>query len=341
MKFASKSSCRGPKKLSEEAANRPQRQAEPVAWTARTPGWLVLLAGWVLPQLLLLGPALVGRTVNLPVDLLATPHLYLPATPEYEHVVPFHGIDLLDLLLGFADCREFSAKEFRAGRLPLWQPANFAGAPFANWPKYSPFELPFYVAHGPVTLAWMSLLQTLTCGLGMWFFLRHGLRLSYWPAAVASWCAPLTGFMTLWQGYPLLAATCWLPWLLLLAHHSVKAPWGWSTLCLAGVTALLVLSGGSDVGGLVLITTGLYALWLLATDELRRRQWRRAASAALAMTVAWLLGFFVAAPYVLPMFEYRPDGRPDSGAHRRVRGASAGGAVGIARHRSSRRARKR
>jgi hypothetical protein len=306
---ASESSDRGPQKPADQKPSCPPPQSEePADWTARTPGWLLLLAGWVLPQVLLLGPALVGRTVNLPVDLLVTPHLYLPNTPKYQTVVPNHGNSLLDLLLVYPAAREFSTRELRAGRLPLWQPANYAGAPFAGWPKYSLFELPYEIAPGPVALAWISLLQTLTCGLGMWLFLRRGLCLSYWPAAVASWCAPLTGFMTLWQGHILVAPVCWLPWMLLAVRRSVEHPWGWSTVCLAILTALLILSGAPDVVGLVLITTGLYAIWLLATDEPSRRKLGRATSTAIGITLAWLAGFLLAAPYLIPLQEYMRTG---------------------------------
>ena len=311
---------------SAPAASEDTVRSPAAAWTARAPGWFLLWAGWLLPQLALLGPALVGRTVNVPVDLLALSHLYLPTNATYQHVAPTHGVELIDLILGFPDCREFSAKEFRAGRLPIWQPSNFAGAPFANWPKYSPFELPFYIVPWPITLAWMALLQTLTCGLGMWVFLR-GLGLSYWPAALASWCAPLTGFMSLWQGYPLLSAVCWLPWLLVLARKCVKTPWGWSSIALAVLTALLVLSGGSDVGGLVLITTGLYALWLLATEELPRRGWRHAAGGVLTLGGAWILGFLMAAFYVVPMYEYL---RTGTRVEARLAGSEERPPVGVA-----------
>jgi len=304
MESAASRSRRGPKQPAERPPDSPPPRVESAPWTARTPGWLVLLAGWVLPQVLLLGPALVGRTVNLPVDLLATPHLYLPNTPEYRRIVPYHGTSLLDLVLVYPGAREFATKELRSGRLPLWQPANFAGTPFAGWPKYSPFEMLHHIVPGPVTLAWMSLIQTVTCGLGMWLFLRHALRLSYWPAAVASWCAPLTGFMTLWQGHLLVAPVCWLPWSLLMVHGSIKHPWGWSSIGLAGVTALLILSGALDIIGLVLITTGLYAIWLLASEDLRRRQWRHAASAAAGISLAWLLGFVLTTAYLLPLQEY-------------------------------------
>jgi hypothetical protein len=264
----------------------------------------VLWAGWLLPQVLLLGPALIGRTVDLPVDFLAIPHMYLPNRPEYSGIKVHHGSDLLDLLVGTATVREFAAHEIRAGRMPLWQPANFAGAPFADWPKYSPFELPYYVAPYPVTLAWIALAQAITVGSGMWLLLTRSFKLSYWPAALASWCVPFTGFMTLWHGFVPVGLYCWLPWSLLAVQGAVANPRGWSTLAVAVVTALLLLSGNPGVSGLVLITTGLFVLWLLGDAIRARRPWTAVASSAIGIGVAWTLGFLLAAPYYVPLLEY-------------------------------------
>ena len=127
----------------------------------------MLWCGWLIPQFLLLGPALVGRTVDLPVDLLALRNWYLPDRPEYADVLQ-HGHEPSDMVLLYPEMREFATNEIRAGRLPFWQPANFAGAPFAVWPKYSPFEVPYYLAPFPVTLARIALLQAVTVGSGMW-----------------------------------------------------------------------------------------------------------------------------------------------------------------------------
>lgn len=281
----------------------PGRMNETTGWTARWRGFAVLWAGWLLPQFFLLGPALVGQTICVPLDLLVLPGVYLPNTPGYQHVVPNDG-SLLDLILVGPAFREFSAMEFRAGRLPLWQPGNFTGAPFATWPKYSPFEVPFYLAPRPITLAWMQLLEVIVLGLGMWLFLRRSLNLSYWPAATAAWCAPLTGFVTLWQGYPVIGPVCWLPWSLLVVHRAVTFPGSWRTVAVAAVTALLLLSGQSDVGGLVLLTVGLYLVWLLASEHLVTGDWRRAASPAAGVITGWLLGFSLAAFYLLPMLDY-------------------------------------
>ena len=273
-------------------------------WTRRWPGLVVLLAGWLLPQLVLLGPALVGRTVDYPVDLLALPSVYLPNSMK---VVPHHGFELTDLVFCYPEARDFCAKELRAGRLPLWFPYNFAGAPFTGWGVYSPFELPYHLVPSPITVAWMWLLQSVTVGLGMWLFLRRCLDLPYWPAALASWCVPLTGFMTLWHGLSPVAPACWLPWLFVAINSAVKQPWGWGCLGVAVLTALVLLAGHIGIAGLVLLTTGFYTVWRLSAPALKR-QWTGVASAAAGIGLAWLLGFAISAPTLLPQVEYTRTG---------------------------------
>lgn len=272
-------------------------------WTQGRLGWLVLCAGWLLPQVVLLGPALIGRTVDLPVDLLAFPTTYLPDRPEYAHVQR-HGREVFDLVLLYPEAREFAATEMRAGRLPLWQPANYAGAPFTYWPKYSPFELLYYIAPYPVTLGWMAILQAATVGLGMWLLLSRCFQLSYWPSALGSWCAPFTGFITVWHSALPLGPVLWLPWSLWAVHGVVKNPSGSSGLAVAVVTACLLLAGHPGMGGLVLLTTGMYFLWMWVSELLVRRQWRDGASAATVVVAGWLLGFLIGAPYLLPLLEY-------------------------------------
>jgi hypothetical protein len=272
----------------------------------------VLCAGWLIPQLVLLGPALINRTVDLPVDLLALPYAYLPDRPEYAPV-QFHGRELFDMVSLYPEAREFSANEVRAGRLPLWQPANFAGAPFAMWPKYSPFELPYYAAPYPVALAWIAILQAVTVGVGMWFFLSRSVGLSFWPTALASWCAPFIGFITVWHGSLPLGPVLWLPWLLWAINTAVKNPRGFGGVAVAVVTGLLLLAGHPGMGGLVLLTGGLYFVWILGHDFLFggpgvRKSWQAAAWRTAVVAGGWLIGFLIGAPYVLPLLEYGQTG---------------------------------
>jgi hypothetical protein len=271
---------------------------------------VLLWAGWLIPQGALLGPALVGKTVDIPVDLLARRSVYLPHRNDNAIVVR-HGVELTDLVFCNPPGRELFARELRAGRLPIWNPSNFGGVPIVGW-GYSPFEVPYYLFPSPVTVAWISLFQSLTVGLGVWFFLRRSLDLSYFAAALASWCAPLTGFMTLWHGFSTIAPACWLPWLFLAIDVAVKRPWGWGSVSTALLTALTLMAGHLGIAGLVLLTSGLYAVWRLA-ELAWIKDWGSVAAAASAVTAAWLLGFAISAVVLVPLVDYvRTGARVDS-----------------------------
>lgn len=289
------------------ATNESAMSSEELCPAVRWQRWAVLWAGWLLPQVFLFWPAMLGQTVLVPADILASPKYYLPGNPKYAHVAP-RDEGLADLVLIAPAAREFCAAEFRAGRIPLWQPANYAGAPFAVWPKFSPFELPYVLFSSPFTLVWMQVLQALCAGSGLYVFLRRAVALPFWPAAVASWCFPLLGFFVVWQGYPVTAPVCWLPWLLWSVDGAIRHPFGWSSLGVAAVTGLLLLSGQSDVGGLVLLTSGLYALWQIGTTAKASQSWRPAFISVGGVASGWVIGFCLAAPYFLTLYEYSKTG---------------------------------
>jgi hypothetical protein len=267
----------------------------------------LLLAGLLLEHAILFGTSLAGATVLLPLDVLARPGFYLPRDAQAA-AEGTHNPILSDLVLSDHMDLRFACAELRAGRLPLWNPNNYAGTPFATFGKYSPFHLLYYLFPSPVTLAWMQLLKGLVAGVGAYLFFRRVLRVAFWPAAVGAWCYPVTGFFVLWQGYAVAQAALWLPWVLLATDACVRRPRGMGGVALALLTCLTVLSGQVGVAGQVLLCSGLYALWCLG-DQYRRRllSWP-AAGAAAAAACAWALGLVLSAPYLLPLAEYARSG---------------------------------
>ena len=159
----------------------------------------ILLAGVVLGQYLLYGASLSGRKILLPLDLLAQPQVYLPSSAAAPGVP--HNIVLSDLVYSSEPYRQFATAEIRAGRIPLWDPYQFAGSPL-NWPQFSPFRVLDYALDSPKALAWGQLAQSIVAGMGAYWFCRRVLGVGFWPAAMAAWCYPLTGFFIFWQGYP-------------------------------------------------------------------------------------------------------------------------------------------
>jgi hypothetical protein len=265
----------------------------------------VVAGGLVLVQAVLFGPSLAGFKILLPLDLLTVGRTYLPPAPQYRDVRP-HDFNLSDEVLAYEPMRRFAAAEVRAGRLPTWAPSEYCGAPFAAFPKFSLFNLLYYLFPTPYSLAWIQLLKSLIAGVGAYLFFRRALGAGFWPAAVGAWCYPVTGFFVLWQGSYLSHTAALFPWLLLATDRVVRRPAGWWGPALAVVTALLLLTGSTDIAGEALVVAGLFALWRLAAR--RRRGWRRLAGAAASLGLAWVLGLLLAAPYLLPLARYVPTG---------------------------------
>ncbi len=275
-------------------------------------GWarlLILLLGLLAPQAVLYGRACLGFTYLYPLDLLALPGMYLPASPEYADVSPRDHV-LSDLILEVPFHRDFTAGEFRSGRVPLWNPYNFLGAPYANWPKYSPFELITVLFPTPAAGAWVQLATAIVAGAGAYLACRRLLPVSFWPAAFAAWCFPLTGYFVLWLGYPMTGGVAWLPWVLLATDSVLRRPLGWGGPALSLATALAVLSR-IDSGAQVLLVSGLYALWL--TGVRARAEGPAAATRLLGPVASWSIGLALTAPYLLPFVEYAQTGGADAG----------------------------
>lgn len=290
---------------------------------SRVGGYTALLAGWIVPHLLIYGPALVGHTVLLPLDLLALPEFYLPRTNQYADVVPQDEV-LTDLVTIYPLNREFAAREMREGRLPLWDPQNFAGTP-SGWTIFSVFELAYHLYPWPTTLAWMQLAQGVVAGLGTYLFARQALQVSFWPAAVASWCSPWSGFLVLWQGFPLTASVVLLPWVLLATDRAVRRPKSVAPVELSVAVAVMVLSGAIDITGLALVVAGMYACWKAVNSYWRSPDLRGGAAACGATLAGIVIGVMLSGPWLLHFAEHIATGsrmaRRAAGSEERPPGA--------------------
>ena len=280
---------------------------------SRLPRLLIVVAGIILGQSLMYGPCLIGKKILLPLDNLAKKGVFIPRTPEIMQVQEW-DFTLTDLVRAFEPARRFAAREFHAGRLPLWTPYYFAGAPFL-WPTFSPFALLDCVTESPVILAWTELATALVAGFGMYQFCRRILGVGFWPACVCAWCYPLTGFFIMWQGFPLTQTVSLLPWLLLAVDETARRKHGLAFVGLAMVTALLLLTGRLDIAGQCLLVSGLYAVWCVWDEYGWKCFSPPARRAVLGLVLGWVLGFMLSSPQVLPTVEYiRTGSRTESRA---------------------------
>lgn len=268
---------------------------------------VVLLLGIVLPQLVLYAPSLFGAKVLLPLDILQRPGEYMPydrkaGEPEIQNPVLSDQVEAIELR------RQFATAEVRAGRLPLWNPHCYCGAPFLaanNTAVLSPFRVLDYLAPGPTTIAWGVMLRALVGGLGVFWFLRVALRLGFWPSSIGAWCFPLSGFQVLWTGFPPSHAALWLPWVLLAVDRVIRRPFGFGAPLLGVVTGLLMVSGHAATGAQVLVASGFYfvgaTFWIHGRAGALGGPGLRALGAAV---VGWLGGALLSAPQTLPTVEY-------------------------------------
>jgi len=264
-------------------------------------GAVAVVVGIVVGQFVLYGPSLVGRTILLPLDILAEPQFYLPQTPEIARIVP-HDPIMSDLVLDTEPLRRFAVSEIWSGRLPFWLPGIFGGAPYYRWPL-SPAVLLRYVFASPVVLAWNQMLVAVVAGLGAYVFCRRTLGVGFWPAVLVGWSYPLTGTYVIWQTFVSPPVICWLPWSLAAVDSTVRRPFGWGGPALAGLTTIVLLNGHIDIGGQLLLTCGLFALWRYG--QLHGGEWlsRRALPSLAVPAAAWTLGILASMWLVLPLVE--------------------------------------
>ena len=183
-------------------------------------------------------------------------------------------------------------------------------------PSYSPLWLPAYFIRSPVVLAWVQVGVALTAGLGMFVFCRRVVRVGFWAAAVVAWCYPITGAYIVWEGWWLPAVMCWLPWMLVAVHATVRRPTGWGGPAIALLTAVVLISGASDVAGQVLLTSGIFASWCVL-DHYGLIRWPAKKFAVLGvLTVAWAWASAAAPWIMLPFQQYVKTGSRISGAAR-------------------------
>lgn len=274
--------------------------------TSRAARLVIVLAGIMVGQAIIYGPSLIGQKVLLPVDILTYEGAYIPIVPGAKPAV-IHDVIPSDLIFQFEPERRFTAAELHAGRFPLWTTYQYAGSPLV-WPKFSPFTLLSCVVLSPMILPWVQLIEAIVAGLGLYLFCRRALGVGYWPAAVAAWCYPLTGFFVFWQGFPTCAAAYWFPWLLLAVDRTVRrtSRVAWAGLSL--VTGLVLISGHIDVAGQTLLASGLYALWCLWDYYGRGWYESQGRTALVTLIGGWCLGFMLAMPHLLPLLEYAQTG---------------------------------
>jgi hypothetical protein len=217
----------------------------------------------------------------------------------------------------------FNREELRAGRFPLWNPMSGTGAPhFANYQSavLSPFTVPFYVLDFKPALLVSAFLKLFALGFLTFLFLQLvGLR---WVAALVGATAFMfSGHNVLLLGLPHVGSLVALPGGLLFAEAAIqRAQRGERRTRIAAplVALSLTLTAGLLAGNpepfyfAVLLLSAYVAARLLALAVATRRAGRPLAPVlrlTAALLLSGLIGGALAAPQVLPFFEYLENSR--------------------------------
>src|SRR5437763_669274 len=88
----------------------------------------LIMLGIVAGQLILYGASFSGTKILLPLDILARPTTYIPLQPG-QFAPEFHDRAVADPVFEDEPARLFRHAELRAGRLPIWNPYQYAGVP--------------------------------------------------------------------------------------------------------------------------------------------------------------------------------------------------------------------
>lgn len=240
----------------------------------------------------------------------------------------------VDVFTYFYPYRAFLSQALRQGRIPLWNPYLFLGAPFfadSQAGALYPLNLALAWLPVPYQVSAAIAIHILLAGVFAYLFARRSLRLSRAGALAASAIFALGGFLLAQAEHVnQLSVSVYLPLMLYLWDRArargeaalpdavarrrflrvVKAAF-WPASALAGVIALGVLAGHAQSLYICLVALAVYALWpalaLLAAPKAARGRTRAiVARVGLPLVGLALLGAFgllIAAVQVLPTLE--------------------------------------
>jgi O-antigen/teichoic acid export membrane protein len=285
------------------------------------PDFAILALLFLLPLALFWPQTMGGRT------LLPAENLYqFEPYATYREVVRApaipHNALLSDLVLQNMPWKLFIRESLAQGEIPLWNPYQFSGIPFLAAGQQSalyPFSLLYYVLPLPAAYGWFTVAQLWLAGALMYGFLRGGLNIGRFGAALGGVTYQLAAFFVISAVFPMIiAAAAWLPLLLWMIEYTVQqrplrgrpssVPW-----VVVGALALgcNILAGHVEITYYTLLIMGYYAaarLLALAAPRARNQSWPQILS-LLAQRGGWLLGMVVlglalGAVQFIPLFEF-------------------------------------
>jgi hypothetical protein len=223
-----------------------------------------------------------------------------------------------DIFYYFYPYRDFAAQAVREGRVALWNPYLFMGAPFmANSQAGFFYPLNLLLSWLDVTRAinWTIVLHIFLAASGAYVFARLSLRLSIAAALLAAISFGLGGYLgTQIEHVNQLQGLAWIGWMFLAYEFARRRivkiglrNFAWAPLAI--LIALQLLAGHTQSVFITLAGLGCYALWQLIESIFaeRPRGWRNYSLLVtrylLPLLLAVLIAIVLSAIQLLPTLE--------------------------------------
>lgn len=175
-----------------------------------------------------------------------------------------------DIFTYFTPYRDLAAQALRDGRIPLWNPYLFMGAPFlANSQAgvFYPLNWPLAWLDTARAINWSIVLHVFSAASGVYVFARSRLSLSIGAAFFAASAFGLGGYLgTQIEHVNQVQGLAWLGWLFVAYDYVMQAAGSnMQSAVRIGVLSLLIalqlLAGHTQTVFISLIGLGVYALW--------------------------------------------------------------------------------
>jgi hypothetical protein len=198
----------------------------------------------------------------------------------------------------------FEHRELADGQIPLWNPANGAGAPLAanmQSAVFDPLLLAYRLHTSPLVLDLALLVCLVLTALAAYAFARLA-GISQIAATVVGIVYGLSGWFFRYSNNWWFRAYLYLPLLLICVEWVLRSRRWWPVAVLALASAAAALVGMPELTFITAVAVGVYAATRLFTGP---RVWTRPLTLA-RLAAAGVLGAALAAPALLPFAEYLP-----------------------------------
>ncbi len=256
--------------------HRRTSKTPPARLASRGKSRVLIVLCIVLPPLVLTWKTLFSHSL-LPADLLT---MMPPWKEANAPLIGFWNALIWDSLGQYFPWRDFAARVFQSGYIPLWNPFQFCGLPFlANSQSalFYPLNLIFWLTDTRRAFGLSGFLHLALAGWFTYLFLR-AVRLRRFGATVGAVTFALNGYFLTWIFLPtVVSSAIWLPLALLFAEKFFRRGKPAFAVGAGAAVGLSALAGHPQI---FLLCTLFFGFYFIARG-IFLKQWLRLAGGIL------------------------------------------------------------